>query len=658
MIKTRLIAAAAAVLLAHSACAASWEVIAGAPVALDPAPLVAPRGIAVGRDGAIYFTDGAAVRVLKGDGKVATLPGRFIAPAGLAVASDGTVFVADAGNHVVKAISPAGDVRTMAGHAGAAGRADGKGIVAGFDRPAGLVLEASGSLLLADSGNNAVRRIASDGMVSTVAQRLPLQPQGIAVDARGGIVVHDAATALRIGAGGAWQELLPAAEPATPRPDGAPARIASGPQPARGGAGGEGRGSAAASTQAAEEACQRGKCLRRYQAPSMPLAPRGAQPAPAGQVALDGEGRLLATAPATGSIYRIERNGIITPLLGAGDVTGELSGVARGSDGSLHLLLAERLAAASWDASGKPQPLVLQYAASLNRDGPALQARFSDISQLAVGRDGGLYVLDGDQLRRIDKEGVVRTLLQEGGFRKLREQHPAAQVDLHGSMAARPSTGIFVTANGALAGVSTEGMISFISGPPGMSPDQTGMLPALRRIWAYVAQDAEPFVLPGLGRHRIAADASGQAWYCADNVLWRIRPRGVARKIALQGTDGCGDVLVAPNDEVFMLHGHYITRVGADGYQWLAAGSRERKNSTDGAGLLARFRRITQAVVDAQNNIHLLDDGILRRMSANGEITTEGKDLFAAVGKLRALAVGRKGVLYLATERTILRMKP
>lgn len=631
MIKTRLFAAAVAALLAHGANAASLEVIAGAPAALHPAPLNAPRGIAVGRDDAVYFTDGAAVRVLRPDGKLATLPGRFIAPAGLAVAADGTVFVADAGNHVVKAISPAGEVRTVAGHAGAAGRTDGKGIAAGFDNPAGLALEASGSLLVADAGNRALRRIAADGAVSTVAQRLPLRPQGVALDARGGIVVHDAAMALRIE--------QPKAAAATVPVRLEPVRL---PEPAA----------------HPEAACPRGKCLRRYQAPSMPVAPRQPAPSPPGQLAADAQGRLLATSPATGTIYRIERNGMIAPLLGAGDVTGELSGAALDRDGNLHLLLAEPQAAARWDADGKAQRFALQFAASLNRDGPALQARFGDISQLALGRDGALYVLDGDQLRRIDKDGTVRTLRQDGGFHALREPHVAAQADLHGSMVARPSTGVFVTANGALAGVSAEGNISFVSGPPGMAPEQTGLVPALRRIWAYVTQDAEPFVLPGIGRHRIAADGAGQAWYCADNVLWRIRPRGVARKTVLQGADGCGDVLVAPSDDAFLLHGHYMTRVGLDGHQWLAAGSRERKGSADGTGLLARFRRITQAAADAQNNIYLIDDGILRKMSANGEVSTEAKDLFAAAGKLRALALDRKGVLYLATERTILRMTP
>lgn len=630
MNKKSLIAAAAALLLPHAAFAAKWEVVAGAPMSLRSERLQAPRGIAVGPDDAIYFTDGATVRSLTPDGRLVTLPGRFIAPSGLAVAADGTVYVADAGNHAVKAISPGGDMRTVAGQAGTAGRNDGKGIAARFNQPAGLALDASGGLLVADAGNNALRRISADGVVSTLAQDLPLQPQGIALDARGGVVLSDATSALRVDAGGKWQALDPQANVA-------------------------GRDTGA-NAGAAEE-CQRGKCLRRYLAPSMPTV-ANARATPAGQMAADSQGRLLATVPATGTIYRIEHSGIIVPLLGAGDVTGELSGVARDREGSLHLLLAERQAAMSWDASGKAQPFALQYAASLNRDGPAMQARFSDITQLAVGRDGGLYVLDGDQLRRIDKEGVVRTLLEAGSFRKLRESHTAAQVDLHGSMVARPSTGVFVTANGGLAGVSTEGMISLVSGPPGMTPEQTGFVPALKRIWAYVAQDAEPFVLPGLGQHRMAADATGQAWYCADKVLWRIRPRGVARKIELQGADGCGDVLVAPSDDVFMLHGHYVSRVGADGYQWLAAGSRDRKGSDDGAGLLARFRNITHAATDAGNNIYLVDNGVLRKLSAKGDVTTEGRDLPADIGKLRALAVDGKGALYVATQRTILKRKP
>jgi len=593
------------------------------------------------------------VRALHTDGRLAALPGRFIAPAGLAVAEDGTVFVADAGNHVVKAITPSGDVRTVAGQAGTAGRNDGKGIAAHFDQPAGLALDAAGSLLVADSGNRALRKIAASGAVSTLALRLPLSPQGVALDARGGVVVYDASGALRIGVDGKPQALelqpavpvsqlqsatIQAAASQTQAPASVPERRAS----AIAEAGGE---------------CLHGKCLRRFQPPSVPVADKAA--APAGQMAFDSQGRLLVTAPATATIYRIERDGMIMPLLGAGDITGELSGAARDREGRLHVLLAGRHWAGSWDAGGQPRPFALQYAASLNRDGPALQARFGDITQLAVGRDGGLYVLDGDQLRRIDKQGVVRTLQEEGGFRRQRESHAAAQVDLHGAMVARPSTGVFVTANGALAGVSAEGLISLVSGPPGMAPEQGGLLPALRRIWAYASQDAEPFMLPGLGQHRIAADAAGQAWYCADNVLWRIRPRGIARKTVLQGdVDGCGDVVVAPSDDVFLLHGQYLARVGTDGYQSLAAGSRERQGSVDGAGLMARFRRITHAAPDAANNIYLLDDGMLRKLSAQGEVTTLAQDLSREVGKLRALAVDRKGVLYVATQHTILRLKP
>src|SRR5213075_3478529 len=88
-----LIAAAAGLLLSLAAYATSWEVVAGAPVALHPERLEAPRGIAVGPDDTVYFTDGASVRALHTDGRLAALPGRFIAPAGLAIGTDGTVFV-------------------------------------------------------------------------------------------------------------------------------------------------------------------------------------------------------------------------------------------------------------------------------------------------------------------------------------------------------------------------------------------------------------------------------------------------------------------------------------------------------------------------------------------------------------------------------------
>lgn len=97
---------------------------------------------------------------------------RFLGLHGLA--TDGkAIFVADTGNHTIRRFDPAtGTVTTVAGAAGLPGGADGVGLAARFQRPMGVAFE-GGSLLVADSGNNAIRRIdLSTGTVSTVAGRL------------------------------------------------------------------------------------------------------------------------------------------------------------------------------------------------------------------------------------------------------------------------------------------------------------------------------------------------------------------------------------------------------------------------------------------------------------------------------------------------------
>jgi len=151
---------------------------------------------------------GATAVVLAGDGVPGTRDGdalraRFADPFGIAVGGDGTVFVADAGqSQRVRRIAPDGVVSTLAG--GRLGRADGLGAAARFNTPSGLALAADGTIYVADTGNNAIRRITPDGLVSTLAgdgiagnrdgpgyQARFNGPVGVAVDAAGRVIVAD-----------------------------------------------------------------------------------------------------------------------------------------------------------------------------------------------------------------------------------------------------------------------------------------------------------------------------------------------------------------------------------------------------------------------------------------------------------------------------------
>ncbi len=166
--------------------------VSGSPGYLDgpaaTAKFLSIHGIAVDGTGNVYVGDsGAAViREITPGGVVSTYagvantPGYLDGPAAtarfsssylsLAVDGAGNVYVGDTGNMVVRIISPAGQVTTLAGTAGLAGSTDGVGANARFGNALrGLALDGAGNLFVADAANSTVRKIVlATGAVSTL----------------------------------------------------------------------------------------------------------------------------------------------------------------------------------------------------------------------------------------------------------------------------------------------------------------------------------------------------------------------------------------------------------------------------------------------------------------------------------------------------------
>src|SRR5262249_47566496 len=93
----------------------------------------------------------------------------FNNPQGVAVdPANGVVYVADTGNHTIRKIDPSGNVTTYAGD-GTSGFVNGAGESARFNSPRGVAVDNLGRVFVADTGNHAVRRIDSGGVVTTVA---------------------------------------------------------------------------------------------------------------------------------------------------------------------------------------------------------------------------------------------------------------------------------------------------------------------------------------------------------------------------------------------------------------------------------------------------------------------------------------------------------
>lgn len=151
-------------------------------IASKSSGLKSPYGVAVTPNGNVYVVErnNHLVRLFRPDGTSAVLAGSgrpdFVDGTGAAAAFkdpmgitfDAALYVSDSGNHAIRRVTLDGIVTTIAG-GGSPGLLDAVGRAAKFHQPVGLAVDAGGQILVADSLNNRIRRIAKDGTVTSIA---------------------------------------------------------------------------------------------------------------------------------------------------------------------------------------------------------------------------------------------------------------------------------------------------------------------------------------------------------------------------------------------------------------------------------------------------------------------------------------------------------
>ena len=127
-----------------------------------------------------------------GDGSVAT-KGSVNQPEGVAVDSLGNVYIADTLDQAVRKVTPNGVITTLAGNGSPGYSGDGgPANQARLNQPRGVAVDAGGNVYVADTGNAQVRRIDTQGTITTVDTSGALvDPRGVAVDRAGNLYIAD-----------------------------------------------------------------------------------------------------------------------------------------------------------------------------------------------------------------------------------------------------------------------------------------------------------------------------------------------------------------------------------------------------------------------------------------------------------------------------------
>ena len=618
-----------------------------------------PQGVAVDGLGNIYVADNNnhTIRKITSAGVVTTIAGqatvagsadgtgsaaRFFHPRGVAVDGAGNLYVADADNHTIRKITPAGMVTTLAGLAGASGSADGTGSGARLMTPEDVAVDNSGNLYVADSGNNTIRKITSVGVVTTLAGPASFYYTGnVAVDGTGNVYFTDANKGMVF-------KITPA---------GAHSTLAG--QPSHYGSA-DGTGSEARFSN-----------------------PRG--------VAVDDSGNVYVVDAGNYNIRQITSTGVVTTLAGSAGSGGETdgtgsaarfyepTGIAADRFGNFYVADRGNNTIRKVTAGGVVTTLAGIASTYGSADGTGSAAQFRSLVGMAVDGTGNIYVVDqnfgqGGTVRKITPAGAVTTLAgsatangsADGMGSSARFSYPTgAAVDTAGNIYVADS------GNRAIRKINPAGMVTTLAGGDSGSLDGTGTAAKFGQL------------------DGIAVDGSGNVYVVdsSNNTIRKITSVGVVTTLA--GTadyyspgslDGTGSaarfysprgIAVDSSGNLYVVDGsHTIRKITPAGVVTTLAGtasSLPAGGAADGMGTNALFNQPSGVAIDASGNLYVTDSGncIIRKITPAGLVTTlagnvssplygpaygseDGTGTAAYFSFISAIAVDGSGNLYVA----------
>ncbi|GEP41736.1 choice-of-anchor D domain-containing protein [Brevifollis gellanilyticus] len=436
-----------------------------------------PTGICADKNGVLYVADADSntIRKVTPAGVVTTFAGmagqvgttdgtgngaRFDYPIGVTTDNQGNVYVTDNGNGILRKVTPAGVVTTLAGMAGQFGSQDGTGSAARFNDLSGVAVDATGTLFVTDDNNTNVRKITQAGVVTTLAGMAANRgnTNGTGGDARlsspPGVTVDDSGAIYIMDVGNYQVRKATSAGVVTTHAGAGTSGVVNGPAPE----------------------ARFGYAL---------------------DVAADASGNVYVADTYKNIIRKISSGGEVSTFAGTVDGYGSVdgtgaearfrnpAGVAVGADGTVYVADFADCTIRKITPAGEVTTLAGQPTFYGFADGTGAAARFAQPQDVAVNAGGDVYVADmlNHTIRKITPAGVVTTLAGQAGV--------AGSADGTGSAARfRSPTGVAVDAGGHILVVDTgnhtirkitpAGVVTTIGGLAPFATDADGLGSAAR----------------------------------------------------------------------------------------------------------------------------------------------------------------------------------
>lgn len=618
-----------------------------------------PNGIAIDAAGNLYVADEAnsTVRKITPNGTVTTLAGlagtagssdgtgssaSFFAPTDVAVDAAGNVYVADATNHTIRKITPAGTVTTVAGSAGTAGSADGIGSAARFNYPNSVCVDSAGNVYVTDFRNFTIRKIDASGTVTTVAGSAGVDghadgtggaasfyfPSGISVDSAGTLYVADAGnvTIRRITAGGVVTTLA-------------------------------GTAGVTGSADGLGSAAQFGSL---------------------NGLAADSAGNVFVADQINNTIRKITLAGAVSTLAGSVGVHGSPDGtgsaarfynpadVAADAAGNLYVADASNNTVRKITSAGQVSTQAGMAGDQGTTDGAGTAALFYYPSAVAVDGTGTIYVADeyNQTIRKITSGGTVSTFAGTAGVSGAADGVGSSAQFNYPSGVATDSTGNVYVAdatNQTIRKITSNATVTTLAGSAGVSGSADGS-GSSALFWSPTG---------------VAVDSTGNVFVAdfLNNTIRKITPTGAVTTLAGKAgnpgsADGTGtaaqfnspsSVAVDSSNNVYVadMSNGTVRKISAGGVVTTLAGSAGQWGATDGTGSAARFSLLLGIAVDGSGNVFVADGGIVRKITASGVVTTvagtanifgsaDGIGTAAQFNYVHGVAVDGSGNLYVA----------